>query len=64
MENKLFSPLCMAPFTSFKIDTNKGVRPCCAWVGANKDFKRTAEIEMITFGAAPNNRLDENYTER
>lgn len=25
--------LCAAPFTSFKIDTNKKVRPCGAWTG-------------------------------
>ncbi|HWB62002.1 MAG TPA: twitch domain-containing radical SAM protein [Chitinophagales bacterium] len=26
-------PLCYAPFISLLIDTNRGVRPCCAWQG-------------------------------
>ncbi len=29
--DKQKEPLCYAPFTSFLVDTNKGVRPCCAW---------------------------------
>ncbi len=44
-------PLCYAPFTSFLIDTNKGVRPCCAWKG--KHFGNIEKDSLSEIIAGP-----------
>jgi MoaA/NifB/PqqE/SkfB family radical SAM enzyme len=43
-------PLCTAPFTSFLVDTNKGVRPCCVWEGEYLGNLKESSITDIING--------------
>lgn len=47
-KNKL--PLCLAPFTGFLVDPNKGVRPCCAWEGNYFGNLKNTPIKEIIEG--------------
>jgi|19_taG_2_1085344.scaffolds.fasta_scaffold00041_74 MoaA/NifB/PqqE/SkfB family radical SAM enzyme len=44
-------PLCTAPFTSFLVDVNKGVRPCCVWEGPYLGNLKDSGIRDIINGA-------------
>jgi len=51
IDDKNSEPLCTAPFTSFLVDTNKGVRPCCVWEGDYFGNLKNSSIRDIVHGS-------------
>lgn len=43
-------PLCTAPFTSFIVDPDKTVRPCCVWEGEHFGSLEDTHIDSILAG--------------
>lgn len=45
---ELTKPLCVAPWTNILVDTNKGVKPCCAYMDTHiGDIEQTDVSEII-----------------
>lgn len=44
-------PLCLAPFTAVLIDPDKGIRPCCSYLGSVGNLLETG-IQEILNGAS------------